>query len=360
VQEFVRGARVRKQTTGTDLFTALVGLFGRSRRRYAGYIVHLGIVLMFFGFAGEGLKNELEVNMSPGQEVTVGPFTVRHDALRVTTDAQKQMVTGHVTVTEGTKALGAMTPGKWYFERRPNEPTTEVAIRRSVGEDLYIVLAGFDVADQSAFYTITVNPLVNWVWLGLGIMVIGCIIAMLPESMFAVAMAKLPEGAATTTMLVLALLIPVPLGAHEGDGQAASVNPKSELYASLEREIMCTCGGCRAPMSDCPMGPSCHGLAGQREKLTKYLEEGMTRDEVLAAFVRDHGSQEVLMRPLDEGFNRLLWLFPYMLGGTALVGVALLARRWSHRQEDVATPQPDTPEDQALNERLNDELRDLD
>ena len=59
-QEFIRGAGVRKQSTGTDLFTALVGLFGRSRRRYAGYIVHLGIVVMFFGFAGEGFKNEVE------------------------------------------------------------------------------------------------------------------------------------------------------------------------------------------------------------------------------------------------------------------------------------------------------------
>ena len=85
----------------------------------------------------------------------------------------------------------------------------------------------------------------------------------------------------------------------------------------------------------------------------------MSRDEVLAAFVADHGSQEVLMRPIDKGFNRLLWMFPYMLGGTALVGVALLARRWSHR-EDVAPPPPATPEDRAFTERLNDELRDLD
>ncbi len=183
---------------------------------------------------------------------------------------------------------------------------------------------------------------------------------MLPESMFAVAIAKIPEGAATTTMLALALLLPASLSAQGADAQAASVNPKSELYQSLEREIMCTCGGCRAPMSDCPMGPSCHGLASQREKLAGFLAEGMTRDEVLAAFVRDHGSQEVLMRPIDKGFNRVLWLFPYMLGGTALAGVALLARRWSHRDPDAPAPLPDTPEDQALNERLNDELRDLD
>jgi cytochrome c-type biogenesis protein CcmF len=357
VQEFVRGARVRKQTTGTDLFTALVGLFGRSRRRYAGYIVHLGIVLVFFGFAGEGFKQEVDVNMKPGQETTVGQFTVRHDALRVSADAQKQMVTGHVTVSEDGTEIGTMTPAKWFFSKRENEPTTEVAIRRAVAEDLYIVLAGFDVADQSAFYKVTVNPLVNWVWLGLGIMVIGCIIAMLPESVFAVAIARVPEGAATTTMLVLALMLPA--HAH-GQELNASVNPKSALYRQLEGEIMCTCGGCRRPMNDCPMDPNCHGLDEQRAKLARYLEQGMDRDAVLAAFVADHGSQEILARPIDRGFNRLLWLFPYLLGGSALLGVGLVARRWSHGEQASAAELAETREDRALNERLDDELRDLD
>ena len=123
---------------------------------------------MFFGFAGQGFKNEADVNLTPGQSVTVGAFTVRHDALRVTADAQKQMITGHVTVFEDGREIGTLEPAKWFFEKRVNEPTTEVAIRRAVGEDLYVVLAGFEVAEQSDFYKVTVNPLVNWVWLGLG------------------------------------------------------------------------------------------------------------------------------------------------------------------------------------------------
>ncbi len=55
-QEFWRGAVIRRKSTGTDLFTATIGLVGRSRRRYGGYIVHVGIVLMFLGFAGQGYK----------------------------------------------------------------------------------------------------------------------------------------------------------------------------------------------------------------------------------------------------------------------------------------------------------------
>ena len=73
---------VRKGATGTDIFTAMIGLVGRSQRRYGGYIVHVGIVLMFLGFAGQGFKQEEQVLLKPGQQVTVGRFTVRHDALR--------------------------------------------------------------------------------------------------------------------------------------------------------------------------------------------------------------------------------------------------------------------------------------
>src|SRR4051812_4332018 len=95
-QEFIRGARVRKETTGADLLTSMIGLVSRSRQRYGGYIVHVGIVLIFLGFAGQGFKQEEQVLLKVGQQATVGGFTGRHDALRVTADAQKQMVTRHV------------------------------------------------------------------------------------------------------------------------------------------------------------------------------------------------------------------------------------------------------------------------
>ena len=74
-QEFWRGARVRQTSTGTDLFTALIGLVGRNKRRYGGYIVHVGVVLIFLGFAGEGFKQDEEASLKPGQQVAVGDLT---------------------------------------------------------------------------------------------------------------------------------------------------------------------------------------------------------------------------------------------------------------------------------------------
>jgi cytochrome c-type biogenesis protein CcmF len=357
VQEFIRGAGVRKQTTGTDLFTALVGLFGRSRRRYAGYIVHLGIVVMFFGFAGEGFKNEAEITLKPGQETSIGSFVVRHDALRVTSDAQKQMITGHVTVLEDGKEIGQMRPAKWYYEKRVEEPTTEVGIRRAIGEDLYIVLGGFEVATQSATYKLTVNPLVNWVWFGLGLMVIGSIVSMLPESMFAVAMAKMPAGAATTALLLVLLLPGLVHAQHIESPNFVPAVPKSELERDLQTEIICMCGTCgRKRIGECTCG-----LAAQmREEVAKLVAEGKTREQVYEYYIAKYGSQEPLASPLNKGFNRLAWLFPYLIGATGAMVLGVLAFRWSRREAAPEEPAPAVADDPLLHERLDDELRDLD
>src|SRR5687767_3543356 len=126
-QEFWRGARVRQQTTGTDVFTALVGLVGRNKRRYGGYIVHVGIVLMVLGFTGEAFKQSEQLLLKPGQTVKAGDVTARLDALRVTDDGQKQMVTAHLTVTKDGQEVGKMYPARWYFRKHEDMPTTEVA-----------------------------------------------------------------------------------------------------------------------------------------------------------------------------------------------------------------------------------------
>ena len=90
MQEFLRGGNVRRRNTGTDLFTAIIGLVGRNKRRYGGYIVHLGIVLIFLGFAGNGSKKDELVRLKPGQEATVGEFTVRNDGSRSPTTARSR------------------------------------------------------------------------------------------------------------------------------------------------------------------------------------------------------------------------------------------------------------------------------
>jgi cytochrome c-type biogenesis protein CcmF len=360
VQEFVRGAEVRRAATGTDVLTALIGLVGRSKRRYGGYIVHVGIVLMFLGFAGEGFRQEEQALMKPGQQLTVGHFSVRHDALRVTQDAQKQMITGHVSVFEDGQLLGTLQPARWFFKKHEQNPTTEVAIRRGLTEDLYVVLAGYDAAEQSATYTVTINPLVNWIWLGFGIMALGTIIALLPDSAFAFAAARVPAGAAgaTTSLLILALLLPAVAHAQHAEtpDSAKTTAARTPLEKELWREIICMCGGCgRKRIGDF----CCAKAASMRAEVSSLLDQGKTREEIYQYFIAQYGSQEPLGAPIDEGFNRLAWLFPYLVGASGAVAVALVARRWSRRDRIVAVAGLPA-EDPTLRSRLDDELRDLD
>src|SRR5205085_7165468 len=101
VQEFWRGANVRRRSTGTDFFTAIVGLVGRNKRRYGGYIVHIGVILFFLGCAGQGYKQDVKTLLKPGEEAKIGEFTVRHNSIAVRDDGQKQMVTATMSVFKG-------------------------------------------------------------------------------------------------------------------------------------------------------------------------------------------------------------------------------------------------------------------
>ncbi len=288
VQEFVRGARVRQEGTGTDLLTALVGLVGRSKRRYGGYIVHVGIVLVFLGFAGGGFKQEEQLLLKPGQQGTVGRFTVRLDSVQVTDDGQKQMITGHLTVFEGDKDTGHMYPAKWFFRRHEEEPTTEVAIRRGVSEDLYIVMPAFDLKDQSASLHVVINPLVDWIWIGFGVMALGTGIALLPERVFSFAVAKLPVEAVTTAPLVLLivlLLSGVVSAQHIESGQAVPIISRSPLEREMQRSIICMCGTCgRQLLSEC----QCSRAADMRAELARLVnDEGKTRDQIVQYLHRE-------------------------------------------------------------------------
>src|SRR5436309_5997916 len=159
-QEFIRGGNVRRKNTGTDLFTAIIGLVGRNKRRYGGYIVHVGVVLICLGFAGNASKKDLQVLLKQGQEAKIGRYTIRNEGVGVTDDGQKQMVTAHVSVFSNGRQIYTMYPAKWYFRKHESEPTTEVAIRRTLAEDLDVVMAAPpQLRDQSASLAVFVTPL---------------------------------------------------------------------------------------------------------------------------------------------------------------------------------------------------------
>ena len=96
-----------------------------------------------------------------------------------------------------------------------------------------------------------------------------------------------------------------------------------------------------------------------RSKLAGLLEEGKDHDAVLATFVKDFGGQDILAAPIDQGFNRLAWLLPYVVALGGLIAIVFTARRWSARPAVAGGPL-DAPIDASINARLDDELRNLD
>ncbi len=362
VQEVWRGARVRQEGTGTDIFTAVVGLVGRNKRRYGGYVVHLGVVLIFFGFAGDGFKQEEQVLLKPGQQVTVGHYTVRHDSIQVTDDGQKQMITAHLTVFEDGSEIGKMYPAKWFFRKREEEPTTEVAIRRALAEDVYIVLPAFDLKDQSASLHVVVNPLVNWIWLGFGIMALGTGIALLPERAYSFAVARAPEATATSTVaLLLVALVGLPFAApvyaQHADTPQGSIVVRTPQERKIAGKLACWCGGCaRLPVGTC-LCPHCEKV---RDRVSSLLKTGMSEEQILQTFVKDVGGIHVLSEPPDKGFNRLAWAIPYAMGLGSFAAIGLVALRWSRRRTPDEPAAAQGEGRSALEARLDEELRDLD
>jgi cytochrome c-type biogenesis protein CcmF len=318
-------------------------------------------VLIFLGFAGRGFEEEQTVRLLPGQQTTIGEYVARLDALKVTDDGQKQMITAHVAVFRDGRQIDTMYPAKWHFRKHEGVPTTEASIRRGLAEDFYIVLEAYEAEVQGATLTLHVNPLVDWVWLGFGIMAIGTGIALLPERAFSFALAKLPAEAATGTaaLLLAVLLSAATLSAQTRPAaqQVAVVNLKP-LERQMQGEILCMCGGCKSPLNDCPM-LYCHMREPEKAILHDMVEQGQSRDQIIASFIQRYGGQDVLGAPLDKGFNRLAWLFPYLVGLGSAISVGLVAVRLSRRQASGDAADLREP-DAALEQRLDDELRDLD
>jgi cytochrome c-type biogenesis protein CcmF len=180
VQEIVRALAARRRK-GEGLFKALGIMLFRLRTPYAGYLVHLGIALMFVGFAGQAFQREETVVMAPGQEKVFGKYTLRFDGLSRERDPQKEMFTAELTVFENGQPTGLLRPARWFYDKRPNEPTTEVAIQRGFIEDLYVTMGNQDLTESSAGLKLVTNPLVDWMWLGFVVMALASLLLLLPE-----------------------------------------------------------------------------------------------------------------------------------------------------------------------------------
>jgi cytochrome c-type biogenesis protein CcmF len=189
VQEFWRGVRARRRMHGESAPMAFVRLIGRNRRRYGGYLVHVGVLIYFVAFSGMAFKREMEATLKPGQSVQMqSPFghtyTLTHMGVSQFEALNRIVSAATVSVAKDGKPEGLMTSEKRQhvdsFKRPTFEPSTEVGIRSGLQEDLYITYAGSVNGTEEAVYRFTINPLVWWLWFGGFVLVFGGVVTMWP------------------------------------------------------------------------------------------------------------------------------------------------------------------------------------
>ncbi|HXE56395.1 MAG TPA: heme lyase CcmF/NrfE family subunit [Gemmatimonadales bacterium] len=189
VQEFARGARARRRMHGESFPVALARLVARNRRRYGGYIVHVAVLIYFVAFAGMAFKREIEATLKPGDAVELrSPYGHTYRFTHVGVSQYEQLnrivTAATVDVRKDGRPLGLLVSEKRQhvdsFGRPTFEPSTEVAIRSTLREDLFVVYAGSVGGTEEAVYRFTINPLVWWVWFAGFVLAAGGVIVMWP------------------------------------------------------------------------------------------------------------------------------------------------------------------------------------
>jgi cytochrome c-type biogenesis protein CcmF len=181
--EFLRGASVVATQTGKNLLASMVLLTRRNTRRYGGYIVHFGIVVMFIGIAGGAFNQSHEQEMGYGDTLTMGPYRLVCQSF--TQDSKPEFDTEYalLDVFKGQKKIVQLAPEKRiYFPNTDHaQPSTMVAMHSTLASDLYVIYEGRDVDTDKPIIKVFLNPLMNWIWIGVLIVVVGTLLALVPS-----------------------------------------------------------------------------------------------------------------------------------------------------------------------------------
>jgi cytochrome c-type biogenesis protein CcmF len=398
-QEYWRGVAVRMRQTSSDPVSSLFGLVLMKRRKYGGYIVHLGIALMFLGFAGKAYeRNEFRTVNQPGvatadgtgpSSFQYGDYTFAYERLIQTSDDHKFAVTAQVGIYEDGDRVTTRYPAIWQYQTGEKPVMTVPAITVMFTEDVYLVLSQYDVKTGMSNFQVFINPLILWVWLGAIVLLIGTAICLIPQFVVDLVTGWKPKtrvGRAADVGIVLGIVTALVLGVASqaradvpaaaaaaapaehvragmgmgtmSGGWAAKNRPVNDTQSKAMSELLCPCGCARQSILDCQCQTASELRGVVMETLaTADLSTDAGRqqayDAVLDKFVREYGG-DVLATPK----SKFSWLLPSFaaLGGLGLLVV--LGRRWVRGAGNGARPSASTQghEDDNYAEKLDDEL----
>ena len=179
VQEYTRAIRVRVRKGEENALQAFASLLRKNQQRYGGYIVHLGVVLVLFGTAGSVLNEERLENVKPGSEIRIANYRLRYLTAEALPAQHYGGAKARIALYQDEKPLAVMVPEKrmYWLEQ---QPASIPSIHSTLQEDLYVILTALE-ADGSATLKVYRNPLVNWIWIGGAVFVLGTLTVMWPH-----------------------------------------------------------------------------------------------------------------------------------------------------------------------------------
>jgi len=210
--EYYRGAKVIRTRSNTNWLSSAIELTLRNTRRYGGYIVHLGIVMIFVGFAGQAFTQEVQKEIGVGGTVKIGPYELLLQAMDQKQEKNYSAERMIVEVMKNHKPVMILFPERRNFPSG-QESGTMVAIYSTLREDLYVVYAGVNQGSDVPTIHVFLNPLVKWVWFGGMVVVLGTIVALLPSRHAALVLA---DKRAPQLAPEFARAVPGPVALREG------------------------------------------------------------------------------------------------------------------------------------------------
>jgi len=180
IMEFFAGAHARMIQFGESWSTAAIRATLINNRKYGGYVVHLGLVLIFAGIAGAVYKKIYEFDMKPGDVQYVEEYTVRFKGIQQFDRPNQVETFGILDFYIGDKLVQEMRPARFFYKAQ-EQPSTEVDIYSRLKEDVYFTLGSIDPQTQVTKIHITLNPLISLLWIGGFVLVLGAVISMMPS-----------------------------------------------------------------------------------------------------------------------------------------------------------------------------------
>ncbi|WP_419956169.1 heme lyase CcmF/NrfE family subunit [Neobacillus niacini] len=174
--EFYRGVKARRKMTNEKVYLSLYRLMTKNRRRYGGYIVHIGIAFIAMGIIGSqnyDVQTMKTVNL--GDSIELKDYRINYERLDQKREGINDIVYAEMTVFKNGKRIGSIMPEKVFYGNW-DQPSSEVGLISSLKEDLYVVLSDWE-DDGKATFIVKINPMITWLWIGSFMIVIGSLFA---------------------------------------------------------------------------------------------------------------------------------------------------------------------------------------